>query len=154
MDQPALLPFLTSWISILCLFFYPPTDSLLYSFLVTITDTLYLILKIKAFSRVLSLVLFSLFQHLPSFVTPISLALTILLPTRSLILDWDHYSMLDIPTIHSTCTSHWKCPAVSSFSLTSQAFPLWPMDLLWDLPTLQGGLELPDPVPLALAGWI
>lgn len=83
MGQPARLPFLTSRISILCLFFYPPTDPLLYSFLVTIIDTLYLVLKIKAFPRVLSLVLFSLFQNLPSVVTSISLALTTLLPTRS-----------------------------------------------------------------------
>ena len=90
--------FLTSQISIPCLFFYPPTDPLLHSFLVTITDTPYLVLEIKAFPRVFSLVLFSLFQHLPSVVTSISPALTTLLPTRSLILAWDHYSVLDIPT--------------------------------------------------------
>lgn len=96
--QPALLPFLTSQISIPCLFFYPPTDPLLHSFLVTITDTPYLVLEIKALPRVFSLVLFSLCQHLPSAVMSISPALTALLPTRSLILAWDHYSVLDIPT--------------------------------------------------------
>ena len=98
--------------------------------------------------------LYPLFQHLPSIVTSISLTRSILLPTCSLILDWNHYSLLDIPM--KTFCRHLPLEMSSTELIFPSPFRHFPqhIDLLWELPPLQGGLDLHDPTPLTTAGWI
>lgn len=94
---------------------------------------------------------FSFFQHLPSIVTSFWLAPTIILLICSLILDWNHYCLLD-----SACCMHLPLKMSNTELIFSSSFRHFPKAHGPPLRTssAQGGLEPQDPAPLAITWWI
>lgn len=122
----------------------------LFSLLVPFTDVLWPFLKMKHSPRLIPWS-FSLFQHLPSIVTSFWLAPTIILLICSLILNWNHYSLLN-----SACCMHLPLKMSNTELIFSSPFRHFPPPHGPPLRTssTQVGLEPHDPAPLAIIWWI
>lgn len=115
-------------------------DPYLYSLLVSFTDILYRVLKMKHSPRFIPWP--SFFRYLPSIVIYFTSS-----PDYSPANFPSHFTREIFQLRDFACTSHSKCPALRSSFFHLLGISLQYMDLLWTFPPPQGGFELHDPDP-------